>query len=39
LNLAVEHATNYERLCEVAPRIKDAVGRGAYLELHQALFG
>ena len=39
LNLAVEHATSYERLCEVAPRIKDAVGRSAYLELHQALFG
>lgn len=39
LNLAVEQAMNYQQLCEVAPRIKDAVAPGAYLELHRALYG
>ncbi|MBK0394265.1 hypothetical protein [Ramlibacter algicola] len=39
LNLAVEQAMNYQQLCEVAPRIKDAVPPGAYLELHRALYG
>lgn len=39
LNLAVEQAMNYQQLCEVAPRIKDAVPPGTYLELHRALYG
>lgn len=38
LNLAIEHATDYEQLCEVAPKIRDAVGDEAYAPLHEALF-
>lgn len=37
LNLAVEGALNYEQLCGVAPRIRDAVGEKAYAELERAL--
>src|SRR4051812_36140788 len=39
LNLAVEQAMNYQALCELAPRIKDAVPPGDYLALHRALYG
>lgn len=38
LNLAVEHAVDYAQLCEVAPRIKEAIGPQAYAPLEQALF-
>jgi hypothetical protein len=37
LNLAVEGATNYEQLLEVAPKIKDAVGPERYAPLENAL--
>lgn len=37
LNLAVEAATNYEQLLEVAPKIKDAVGPERYAPLDNAL--
>ena len=37
LNLAVEGATNYEQLLEVAPRIKEAVGPEKYAPLDNAL--
>ena len=37
LNLAVEAATNYEQLLEVAPKIKDAVGPDKYRPLDNAL--
>jgi hypothetical protein len=39
LNLAVEQAMNYQALCEVAPRIKEAVAPSDYLTLHRALYG
>jgi hypothetical protein len=38
LNLAVEHALDYPQLCEVAPRIKEAIGAQAYAPLETALF-
>lgn len=38
LNLAVEHALDYAQLCEVAPRIKEAIGAKAYAPLEKALF-
>ncbi|MBG9387300.1 hypothetical protein [Caenimonas aquaedulcis] len=37
LNLAVEGATSYEQLLEVAPRIRDAVGPEKYQPLDNAL--
>lgn len=37
LNLAVEAATDYATLLEVAPRIKEAVGPAKYAELDDAL--
>jgi hypothetical protein len=37
LNLAVEAATSYEALLEVAPRIKEAVGPDKYAPLENAL--
>lgn len=37
LNLAVEAATNYEQLLEVAPRIREAVGPEKYKPLDNAL--
>jgi hypothetical protein len=37
LNLAVEHALNYEQLRDLAPRIREAVGDEAYAELDRAL--
>lgn len=37
LNLAVEHAVNYEQLRELAPRIREAVGEAAYAALDTAL--
>jgi hypothetical protein len=37
LNLAVEAATNYEQLLEVAPKIRDAVGPDKYKPLDNAL--
>jgi hypothetical protein len=37
LNLAVEAATNYEQLLEVAPRIREAVGPEKYGPLDNAL--
>ena len=39
LNLAVEHAGDYDELCAVAARIREAVGDEAYAPLQQALFG
>jgi hypothetical protein len=39
LNLAVEGATSYEQLLEVAPRIRDAVGPEKYGPLESALKG
>jgi hypothetical protein len=38
LNLAVERAGNYEQLKELAPRIQEAVGQAAFVELDRALF-
>jgi hypothetical protein len=37
LNLAVEAAVNYDQLLQVAPKIKEAVGRERYLPLDNAL--
>jgi hypothetical protein len=37
LNLAVEAATNYEQLLEIAPKIRDAVGPDKYKPLDNAL--
>jgi hypothetical protein len=37
LNLAVEAATNYDQLLEVAPKIRDAVGPDKYKPLDNAL--
>ena len=37
LNLAVEAAGDFDKLNELAPRIKDAVGAEKYQELHDAL--
>ncbi len=37
LNLAVEGATSYERLLEVAPKIREAVGPDKYQPLDNAL--
>lgn len=37
LNLAVEHAGNYEQLRELAPRIREAVGDKAFADLDRAL--
>ncbi|MBA2964108.1 MULTISPECIES: hypothetical protein [Ramlibacter] len=37
LNLAVEGATNFEQLRELAPRIREAVGDKAYADLDRAL--
>jgi hypothetical protein len=37
LNLAVEAATNYEQLLEIAPKIKEAVGPEKYAPLDNAL--
>jgi hypothetical protein len=37
LNLAVEHAGNYEELRELAPRIREAVGDKAFADLERAL--
>jgi hypothetical protein len=37
LNLAVEAATNYEQLVEVAPKIRDAVGPEKFKPLDDAL--
>lgn len=37
LNLAVEHAGNYEELRALAPRIRDAVGDEAFAPLERAL--
>ena len=37
LNLAVEGATSYEQLLQVAPRIRDAVGPEKYRPLEDAL--
>lgn len=37
LNLAVEAATNYDQLLEIAPKIKDAVGPEKYAPLDNAL--
>jgi hypothetical protein len=37
LNLAVEGATNYEQLVEVAPKIRDAVGADKFKPLDDAL--
>lgn len=37
LNLAVEAASNYEQLLEVAPKIRDAVGPDKYKPLDNAL--
>jgi len=39
LNLAVESAGSYELLCELAPKIKDAVGPEKFTPLQQALYG
>lgn len=38
LNLAVESAGNLDKLRELAPRIKEAVGPQKFLELEQALY-
>lgn len=38
LNLAVEHASDYDELCAVAARIREAVGDTAYAPLQRALF-
>ena len=38
LNLAVEAAGNLDKLRELAPRIKEAVGAEKFLELHNALY-
>ena len=38
LNLAVEAADNLDKLRELAPRIKEAVGADKFLELHGALY-
>ena len=37
LNLAVEAATNYEQLLEIAPKIREAVGPEKYAPLDNAL--
>ena len=37
LNLAVEAATDYQSLLEVAPKIREAVGPAKYAELEDAL--
>lgn len=37
LNLAIEHALNYEQLRELAPKIREAVGDEAYAPLDRAL--
>lgn len=37
LNLAVEHAQDYEQLCAVAPKIREAVGDEAFKPLDVAL--
>jgi hypothetical protein len=37
LNLAVEHAVDYEQLCAVAPKIREAVGEEAFKPLDVAL--
>ncbi len=39
LNLAVEGAGNYEQLRDLAPRIREAVGDKAFIELERALNG
>ncbi|AMO24746.1 hypothetical protein GCM10027034_09080 [Ramlibacter solisilvae] len=39
LNLAVEAATNYEELLQVAPKIRDAVGPQDFRPLEKALKG
>ncbi len=38
LNLAVEGASGFEQLAELAPRIRDAVGEAKYASLQKALF-
>lgn len=38
LNLAVEGAGNLDKLKELAPKIKEAVGPGKFLELENALY-
>jgi hypothetical protein len=37
LNLAVEAAANYDQLCELAPKIREAVGPAKYAPLGDAL--
>lgn len=39
LNLAVEGVSSYEELVQLAPKIRSAVGEGAYAELDRALNG